>query len=95
MMNTRITFASENEKQVMNVNDLSLDFAKRIVDLYKNLIGCNKEYIISKQILRSGTSIGANISESKYPARAGLFPHGRHSCTRRGSQGCPLHACFG
>lgn len=67
MMNTRITFASENEKQVMNVNDLSLDFAKRIVDLYKNLIGYNKEYIISKQILRSGTSIGANISESKYP----------------------------
>ncbi len=67
MMNTRITFASENEKQLMNVNDLSLDFAKRIVDLYKNLIGCNKEYIISKQILRSGTSIGANISESKYP----------------------------
>lgn len=41
-MNTRITFASENEKQVMNVNDLSLDFAKRIVDLYKILLAVTR-----------------------------------------------------
>ncbi len=62
-----IVFASEEEKQVMNVNDLSFDFAKRIVDLYRNLSVFHKEYVISKQILRSATSVGANISESKYP----------------------------
>ena len=38
-------------------------FAKRMVDLYQHLRVEKKEYIISKQIFRSGTSIGANITE--------------------------------
>ena len=38
-------------------------FAKRMVDLYQHLRAEKKEYIISKQIFRSGTSIGANITE--------------------------------
>jgi len=42
----------------------SYDFALRIVKLYKYLIEQKKEYILSKQILRSGTSIGANIEET-------------------------------
>ncbi len=41
----------------------SFKFAIKIVNLYKNLIN-KKEYIMSKQLLRSGTSIGANVSES-------------------------------
>lgn len=41
----------------------SYDFALRIVYLYKKLIE-EKEYILSKQVLRSGTSIGANIHEA-------------------------------
>ena len=45
------------------IKDKSYKFALRIIQLYKFLIG-NKEYILSKQILRSGTSIGANIEES-------------------------------
>jgi len=40
-------------------------FAVRIVRLYKYLAD-DKEFVISKQILRSGTSIGANITEGKY-----------------------------
>lgn len=40
-------------------------FAVRIVNLYKYLCDEKKEYILSKQILRSGTSIGANIAESE------------------------------
>ncbi|MCK5029267.1 MAG: four helix bundle protein [Bacteroidales bacterium] len=44
--------------------DKSFLFAKKIVFLYKNIISKQKEYILSKQILRSGTSIGANISEA-------------------------------
>lgn len=38
-------------------------FSVRIVNLYKYLISEKKEYILSKQILRSGTSVGANIKE--------------------------------
>ncbi len=44
----------------------SLNFAVEIYNLSKKLSEEDKEYIISKQILRSGTSIGANISEAKY-----------------------------
>lgn len=39
-------------------------FSVRIVNLYKYLTTEKKEYILSKQILRSGTSIGANIKEA-------------------------------
>ena len=38
-------------------------FALRIVKLYQYLTETQKEYILSKQVLRSGTSIGANIKE--------------------------------
>ena len=47
------------------VQDKSFDFAVRIVNLCKYLQTQHKEYILSKQLLRSGTSIGANISESQ------------------------------
>ena len=43
----------------------SFDFAVRIVNLYKHLAEDKNEYILSKQILRSGTSIGANVSEAQ------------------------------
>jgi len=39
-------------------------FAVRIVNLYKYLCEEKKEYILSKQVLRSGTSIGANVEEA-------------------------------
>ena len=63
----KIVFASEEEKRIMKIQDLALDFAKRIVELFKHLRYNAKEYVISNQILRSGTSIGANVSESRYP----------------------------
>ncbi len=44
----------------------SRNFAIRIVNLYKFLIDVKKEFVMSKQILRCGTSIGANISESVF-----------------------------
>ena len=46
--------------------DKSMDFAVRIVNLYKYLCTKHSEYVISKQLLRSGTSIGANIREAVY-----------------------------
>jgi four helix bundle protein len=44
--------------------DKSFEFAKSIVLLYKEIVTNQKEYVLSKQLLRSGTSIGANISEA-------------------------------
>lgn len=41
-------------------------FAIRIVNIYKHLCNTRNEFVISKQVLRSGTSIGAIISESVY-----------------------------
>ena len=45
--------------------DKSFDFAVRIVNLHKYLTIEQKEYVMSKQLLRSGTSIGANVSEAE------------------------------
>ena len=42
----------------------SFEFAVRIVKLYKFLTANQKEYVLAKQILRSGTSIGANVHEA-------------------------------
>ena len=46
--------------------DKSIAFASRIMKLHQYLIKTKKETIISKQIIRSGTSIGANINEANY-----------------------------
>ena len=47
------------------VKEKSFDFAIRIVKLYKYLMEEKKEFVLSKQILRCGTSIGANINEAQ------------------------------
>lgn len=44
--------------------DKSFDFALKIIDVYKALVHEKKEYVLSKQLLRSGTSIGANVNEA-------------------------------
>ena len=46
--------------------DKSIAFAAQIIRLHRYLINTQKETIISKQIVRSGTSIGANINEANY-----------------------------
>ncbi|MFA9190983.1 four helix bundle protein [Flavobacterium sp. FZUC8N2.13] len=46
------------------IQQKSFLFAVRIVNLYKYLVSEKKEFVLSKQLLRSGTSIGANIEES-------------------------------
>ncbi len=45
--------------------DKSFEFAVRIVNLSKFLTENKKEYVMSKQLLRCGTSIGANVSEAQ------------------------------
>ena len=47
------------------VKEKSFEFSVRIVNLYKLLTANKQEYVLSKQLLRSGTSIGANICEAE------------------------------
>lgn len=46
------------------IQNKTFAFAVRVVNLYKYLKEFKKEYVLSKQLLRSGTSIGANIEEA-------------------------------
>ena len=48
------------------IKDKSMEFAVRIVRLYMYLAEKEHEYVMSKQVLRSGTSIGANVREAEY-----------------------------
>ena len=47
------------------IEEKSFEFAVRTVNLYKHLTNEKKEYVLSKQLLRSGTSIGANVAEAQ------------------------------
>lgn len=55
--------------------DRALNFSVRIVKLYRYLVEDKAEYVMSKQLLRSGTSIGANISESVSAESTSDFIH--------------------
>ena len=57
------------------ISSKSFAFAVRIVNLYKFLSGEKKEFVLSKQILRSGTSIGANVRESVNAESSADFIH--------------------
>lgn len=59
---------SEEEKKKAGIHELSFDFGCRITRLFQYLTedAEYKEYVQSKQIYRSGTSIGANVRESKH-----------------------------
>ena len=56
------------------VYEKSFEFALAIVELYKKLIA-QREYVLSKQLLRSGTSIGANIVEASAAYSKGDFAY--------------------
>ncbi len=57
------------------IKDKSFGFAIRIVRLYQFLISEKKEYIISKQLLRSGTSVGAMVREAEHAESKSDFKH--------------------
>jgi four helix bundle protein len=57
------------------LKDKSFKFAVRIVNLYKYILESRKEFVLSKQILRSGTSVGAMIRESEYSESKSDFIH--------------------
>jgi four helix bundle protein len=47
------------------IADLTENFALRIIDMYRYIRNEKQEHVMSLQVYRSGTSIGANVSESK------------------------------
>ena len=56
------------------IKDKSFDFALRIVKVYKFLQG-KKEYVLSKQLLRSGTAVGALVREAEQAESKADFIH--------------------
>ena len=60
------TTKKTNKMSKSIVREKSKNFAVRIVHLYQYLKETKKEFVMSKQLLRSGTSIGANLSEQEF-----------------------------
>ncbi len=63
------------DKKENIVASKSYAFALRIIKLYKYLISEQKEYVLSKQVLRSGTAIGALIREAEHAESKADFVH--------------------
>ena len=63
------------ERKPSVLRERSYAFALRIVKLYKHLSEEKREFVLSKQVLRSGTSIGANIAEATQAQSKADFVH--------------------
>jgi four helix bundle protein len=57
------------------IREKTYNFALRIVNLYKYICNSQKEYVLSKQVLRSGTSIGAMVEEALQAESKADFIH--------------------
>lgn len=57
------------------IKDKSFGFAVRIVNLYRLMCGERSEFIMSKQLMRSGTSVGANVREAANAQSPADFIH--------------------
>lgn len=57
------------------VKDKSYAFAVRVIRLYQYLTGAKKEYVLSRQLLRSGTSVGAMVREAEHAETKPDFRH--------------------
>ncbi|WP_254411637.1 four helix bundle protein [Dyadobacter diqingensis] len=57
------------------VKDKSYAFAVRVIRLYQHLTGAKKEYVLSKQLLRRGTSVGAMVREAEHAETKPDFRH--------------------
>ena len=68
------------------LEEKSFQFAIRIVKLNRFLIDTKKEFVLSKQILRSGTSIGANISEAQFAQSKADFVSKMHISLKEASE---------
>ena len=69
-----------------DIQKKSIDFAVRIVRLARYLQDENKDFVISRQILKSGTSIGVNIREAQYGQSAADFIAKLHIALKEGAE---------
>ena len=60
------------------IRNKSFAFAVRIVNLYKYLVEEKNEYVMAKQLLRSGTSVGAMAREAEHAESKNDFIHKRY-----------------
>ena len=65
MQNAKCKIRERGVTRMNAIYDKSFLFAIRIVKLYRYITDNKKEYVLSKQLLRSGTSIGANVAEAE------------------------------
>ena len=79
---------TEEDKQKAGIHELSYDFACRITRLFQYLTedAEYKEYVQSKLIYRSGTSIGANIAEAQYAQSRPDFVSKMHISLKEASE---------
>jgi four helix bundle protein len=75
MMNANVNYWADMMDSQSVIRKKSYAFAIRIVRLAKYLCSENKEYVLSKQVLRSGTAIGALVRESEYAESTLDFIH--------------------
>lgn len=65
------------------VSEKSKVFAIRIIKLYQYLVREKREYVLSRQILKSGTSIGANLREAEFAQSKKDFYCKNQHCSKR------------
>lgn len=70
------------------VGEKSEKFALRIIELYKYLSEEKHEYIMSKQVMRSGTSVGANLAEAEYAQSNADFIHKQSISLKEANETC-------
>jgi four helix bundle protein len=68
------------------LRDKSYDFALKIVKLSRVLVSEKKEYVLSKQLLRSGTAIGALIREAEFAQSKADFIHKMSISLKEGNE---------
>jgi four helix bundle protein len=68
------------------LKDKSYDFALKIVKLYQALVSEKKEFVLSKQLLRSGTAIGALIREAEFAQSKADFIHKMSISLKEGNE---------
>ena len=76
-------------KEVENdIYEMVRDFALRIIKMYKFLTENHNEYIMSKQVFRSGTSIGANVFEGKNAQSRADFSNKMNIALKEATETC-------
>ena len=70
------------------VAEKSYAFALRVIKLYKHLVYVKKEYVLSKQLLRSGTAVGALLREAEHAQSKADFLNKTNIALKEANESC-------